>query len=826
MSHGTHARADRHAVALVGNPNVGKSSLFTALTGARQKVANFPGVTVEAKVGTARYENTEITVIDLPGTYSLAARSPDERVAIDALMGRHEEAPTPDGVILILDASSLDRNLYLGTQVLEFGLPTVVALTMVDVAAARGITVDTTRLSAALGVPVVEVNAPEGKGLDELKATVHRVLHHPGKPLELPFPTEFKGAVDSLYATLCDLSVALGFKPTRPEALRLLVDTGGPLHDEVLQAGGPAFATRLADLRAQASTGKSLALVEANARYGQIAVWMRDAKQQQAGQGRTLTDKVDAVLTHKLWGSLVFVLVMGLVFQSIYAWAEPLMTSIEGLFGWLGATVSGWLPEDAAMLRSLVENGVFGGVGGVLVFLPQILILFLFIAILEDLGYMSRAAFLMDRIMSRFGLSGRSFIPLLSSFACAIPGVMGARVIEDRNTRLTTMFLAPFMSCSARLPVYTLMIGAFVPKQTVLGFLGLQGLVLFAMYWVGVLAAIPTALVLKRGILKSKSTPFLMEMPSYKLPRLKNVLRVLLERGGSFIKRAGTIILAVSIIVWAALWFPHNEEISAQFDAMRESAQVAHAATLDQFGKEFRQGMTGEQLLQDKAVVAALADLDALRAARQADQARDEEDLAEDQDALAAAAEKRSAAFLESLNELHRRHGAATSPAMLIRQADDGLADSQRDIDNAEAAAFANDSYLGRVGHAIEPLVRPLGWDWRIGMAAVASFPAREVIVGTLGTIFSLGEVDEADEGLRGALQQATDRDGRPLFTLATGLSVMVFFALCCQCAATLAVMRRETNSWKWPLASFAYMTALAYLGALVTFQVARALGG
>lgn len=826
MTSARHNRADRHAVVLVGNPNVGKSSLFSALTGARQKIANFPGVTVEAKLGTTRFENTELSVIDLPGTYSLAARSPDERVAIDALLGRLEEVPAPDGVVLVLDASSLDRNLYLGTQVLEFGLPAVVALTMVDVALSRGIRVDTARLSQALGVPVVEVNVPQGRGVEELKSTIHRVLHHPGKVLELPFPAEFRQAVDGLYGVLCDLSVDLGFKPTRPEAMRLLVDLGGPLHDEVRQAGGQAFDTKLAEFRARAADGRGLALVEANARYGQIAAWMREARQVSAPEGRTLTDRVDAVLTHKVWGSLVFVVVMGLVFQSIYAWAEPLMNAIEGAFGWLGGTVAGWLPEDAAMLRSLVEDGVIGGVGGVLVFLPQILFLFLFIAILEDLGYMSRAAFLMDRIMARFGLSGRSFIPLLSSFACAIPGVMGTRVIEDRNTRLTTVFLAPFMSCSARLPVYTLMIGAFVPKQTVLGFLGLQGLVLFAMYWVGVLAAIPTALVLKKGILRSRVTPFLMEMPSYKLPRPRNIARVLYERGGSFVKRAGTIILAVSIIVWAALWFPRSDDITRAHEQRREAARAGHAATLAAAAEAWRQGMTGPELEADPAVAAALADMRELEATDKAARDRDETEFGHDETALAEAQRAGRAAYESSLLELRRRHRGALSPAMQMLAAEQELEEGLAAIDNDEAAAHAENSWLGRAGHVIEPAVRPLGWDWRIGMAAIASFPAREVIVGTLGTIFSLGDVDEQDEGLRGALRNARDRDGSPLFTLATGLSVMVFFALCCQCAATLAVMRRETNSWKWPAASFFYMTTLAYLGALMTYQVAHALGG
>jgi ferrous iron transport protein B len=714
-------RADMHAVALIGNPNTGKSTLFNALTGARQKIANFPGVTVEAKLGLLRAENTEITVVDLPGTYSLAARSPDERIATEALMGRAPGVPKPDGVIVVADASSLDRNLYLATQVLEFGLPTVVALTMLDVAQGRGVQVDADALSKALGVPVVPVNAPRGQGVKELIETLHRALHHPGKALELSYPDEFRAGVGELHNLVCDLGVQLGYTPARPEALRLLVDGAGPFFDECEEVGGPEFLKRYEAIREKAAAGRGLSMLEAQTRYGAISAWLSQARKSEAEERRTVSDRVDAVLTHKLWGSLVFIALMLLVFQSIFTWAEPLMGAIEGGVGWLGGHVVGLIPEHMETLSSLVENGVFGGVAAVLVFLPQILILFLFIAILEDLGYMSRAAFLMDRLMAPLGLNGRSFIPLLSSFACAIPGIMGTRVIEDRNTRLTTIFLAPFMSCSARLPVYTLFIAAFVPAESI-GWFNLQGLTLFAMYWVGVLFAIPTALILKRGILKSRVTPFLLELPGYKLPRVGNVGRVLWQRGGAFVKRAGTIIFAVAILVWAAAWFPRDAAVMERYEAMGE--------------------LTAEQ-------------------------------------------------------------------------------------ENQRAGELVERSLLGRIGHAIEPAVEPLGWDWRIGMAAVASFPAREVVIAAMGTIFNLGEVDEDDPApLREVLQRAQRPDGTRLFTLATGLSVMVFFALCAQCAATLAIMRRETNSWRWPAASFLYMTTLAYLAALLTYQAATALGG
>ena len=810
-------RQDRHVVALLGNPNTGKSTLFTALTGTRQKIANYPGVTVEAKLGTTRFENTELTILDLPGTYSLAARSPDERVATEALLGRLEETPKPDGVILVVDSSSLDRNLYLTTQVLEFGLPSVIALTMVDVARARGIEIDVEKLSRAIGVPVVEVNAPRGEGLESLRATLHKELHRPHSALKLEFPEAFQRAVESLHARLVDLGVTLGYSPTRPEAMRLIVDAAGPFFEEVAEAGGEQYCREFELLRTQACGGKSGALIEAQARYGAISTWTREARTQKKLEGRTLTDRIDSILTHRVWGTGVFLLVMGLIFQSIYSWSTPMMDLIETGMGWLGAATLSIIPPDMTLLRSLVEQGVFGGVAGVLVFLPQILILFLFIAVLEDVGYMSRAAFLMDRLMSRFGLSGKSFIPLLSSFACNVPAIMGARVIEDRNTRLTTIFLAPFMSCSARLPVYTLMIGAFVPSMKLAGFIELQGLVLFAMYWVGIIFAIPTALILKRGILKSKPTPFLMELPSYKWPGWRNVMRTLWDRGFSFVRRAGTIIFAVSILIWALSTFPRNEEVIARYENQRAATEdfsvIQQANALRNHGLNVETSESGPAWAATQDLIALIEERDSK---------------------LASIGEPNLAARAEALNrfreqhlKLREKHGveamlAADQRAPILISTQETLAE----IDVAQESEMFRQSYLARMGKAVEPAFVPLGWDWRIGVAAIASFPAREVVIGVMGTIFNVGDADEESEPLKQVLRDARRDDGTPLFTLATGLSIMVFFALCCQCAATLAVMRRETNSWLWPLGSFLYMTGLAYVAALAVFQIGRALGG
>jgi ferrous iron transport protein B len=447
----------------------------------------------------------------------------------------------------------------------------------------------------------------------------------------------------------------------------------------------------------------------------------------------TTSDRIDAVLTHKFWGTLVFLVTMALLFSSIFVFAVPLMDLIDTAIGSLATLVERVLPEGA--LQSLVVDGIIGGVGAVVIFLPQILVLFLFIALLEDCGYMARAAFLMDRLMAGVGLSGKSFIPLLSSYACAVPGIMATRVIENRRDRLATILIAPLMSCSARLPVYVILIGAFVPAQHYLGGLvGLQGLVLLAMYAVGAIVAIGMAWLLKTTLLRGETPPFVMELPSYKIPSARTVFYRMGERGWAFLVRAGTVIFAVTIVIWALTYYP------------RSDGRVA-------------------------------ADIAAQRAA------------IENPDTLARFDDPEHLARLEA--SLHQRY-----------------------------------SLLGRAGQWVEPIVRPLGWDWRIGCAAIASFPAREVVMGVLGVIYELGpDVDVGVEGdqnrLRDQLRAARwDDTGEPVYNLAVALSIMVFFALCAQCAATLAVIRRETNSWRWPAFTFAYMTALAYIGALITYQV------
>lgn len=728
------------SIALIGNPNTGKSTLFGALAGVRQRVGNYPGVTVEKKIGQMNYQGQSLTLIDLPGTYSLAPRSPDEMVAVDVLLGRRDDAPPIDAVLSIVDASNLERNLYLVSQVLELGLPTVIALNMADVARQRGISIDVARLSERLGVPVIETQANKRIGLDQLSAALLRVASQPLKPVETPFPEEFKQEVNRLDALL---NPAGQTSIPRPLVERLLLDTSGYLEKHLLTNGRAAAATEIRAARERLSqAGYAVPAVEALARYGWVGQVLAGVTEHPTARPRTWSDRIDRLLTHRIWGSLFFLLMMVLVFQSVFRAAAYPMEWIELLMGAISDGVQGVLPAGA--FENLIVKGLIGGVGSLLVFLPQIMILFFFIAILEDCGYMARAAYLMDKLMSRVGLSGKSFIPLLSSFACAIPGVMATRVIENRRDRLATILVAPLMSCSARLPVYTLLIAAFIPDRSYLGGLvGLQGLTMTAMYLVGIVTAVVVALVLKRTLLRGPTPPFVMELPTYKWPSPGAVAHRMFERGWSFVRRAGTLVVAVSILVWAALYYPHNaERVEAPFAARKQRLE---------------QSLT-----------------------------------------KLPAGDARRETLVASLRQ--------------VRQEIDG--------------EYSRQSFLGRAGRALEPAVRPLGWDWRIGSAVIASFPAREVVVATLGIIYNLGEDLDIEESgdrnrLQAVLQEATwESSRRPVFNVPVALSIMVFFALCAQCASTLIVIKRETNSWGWPAFTFVYMTVLAYLAALAVYQL------
>ena len=725
-------------VALIGNPNTGKSTLFNALSGMRQRVGNYPGVTVEKKVGNVQLNDISVELLDLPGVYSLCPQSPDELLAIDALLGKIERQAAPDVIINIVDASNLQRNLYLLSQILELGPPVILVCNMMDIASNRNITIDLNRLQEQLGIPVVAMQANRKEGVEDLKEAVLKIAASreiPARKHLAIFPAEFEHEVDALDERLGKEGIS------RFLIERLLLDAGGEI-ERTFVAGDASLKTNLQEARERlAKVGHPMPAMEAVARYEWVSHVLDGVLTHPAKRVLRLSDRIDRVLTHRLWGTLLLAILMLLIFSAVFQWATFAMDWIGESFDMLGNFTGSHLPDGA--FKSLLVDGIIAGVGGVLVFLPQIFILFLFIALLEDSGYMARAAYLMDKLMAKVGLSGKSFIPLLSSFACAIPGIMATRVIENRRDRLTTMLVAPLMTCSARLPVYILLIAAFIPEKQLLGsFVGLQGLTLFAMYLLGIVVAAGAALLLKKTALYGPTPAFVMELPSYKIPSGRLVFRRMFDSGWAFVRRAGTLIFAVAIVVWAAAYYPRNTQET-------ETVETKQLQKIEQ-----------------------------------------------------------------QLVTLRERAAEETERAKLETE--------KRILKNRLAGAQLRQSYLGRAGRTIEPVVLPLGWDWRIGAAAIASFPAREVVISTLAVIYNVGSGDDSESlQLTEQLKKATwDGSDRPVYSIPVALSIMVFFALCAQCAATLAILRRESGGWGIPAFTFFYMTGLAYVAAWLTYQI------
>jgi ferrous iron transport protein B len=665
--------ADQHThhaftLALVGNPNAGKTTLFNALTGLRAKTANFPGTTVERKVGRLHLDRKQIVVVDLPGLYSLDSNSPDEKLAADALQGRlHHKAP--DAALVVVDATNLERNLFLASQVLELKIPVVVALNMMDMARRDGIRIDVAKLREELGCVVVPVSARNGEGTDELKRELDRLV---------------RGAM--------------------PEA----VDHVDP---NCAGCTGCTFQARY-EWTEQVST-----------RVMDPVIIQRSA----------WTEKLDDYFTHPVTGVIVFHLVMLALFALIFWAAQIPMELIDHLF----VTIKSWTVAliPAGDFQSLVSDGIVGGVGGILVFLPQICILFFALSILEDTGYLSRAAFVMDKIMRKLGLPGKAFVPLLSAHACAIPAIMSTRVIENPRDRLVTILVTPLMTCSARIPVYAMVTALLFPHSPVKA-----ALVFTAAYAVGVGTALGAALLFRRTILPGESRPLMIELPPYRVPGLYTAILHTFDRAKIFVKQAGTIILAISLILWALAYYPKSSPPEAAV------AMTAQAAQLEKTG--------------DTNLIAQAADL--------RDQA--------------------------------------------------GRLTAQHSLQN---------SFAGKVGHAIEPAIAPLGFDWQIGIGIISSFAAREVIVSTLAIVYGVGRdaAENNQKSLYSTLQQAKRSDGTPIFNTATCASLLVFYILAAQCLSTTAVVRRETNSWKWPLFQIAYMTGFAYIAAFLVYQGLRHFG-
>ncbi len=721
-------------IAVAGNPNCGKTTLFNALTGLRHKVGNYAGVTVEKREG-AMLGEPGLRLLDLPGIYSLSARSLDEQISRDVLLGRLPGTPKPDAVMVVVDAGNLERNLYLATQVIELGLPTLLVCNMMDLVAAGGHRLDLGALSERLGVPVIGTVASRGEGVAQVRAALKALPGASGDAASLRqwhMSPQVEEQVGALASAMSRGGYASG--PAADGAAILLLAEGEQgTSDGLPKLVGDALQQCLARLAATPDCDPALEITAS--RYGWLAEVVGACLVRGQIASRSTTDRLDRVLTHKVWGLTIFAGMMGLLFCSIFLLADPLMGAIESGVGW----VQGLLVETMSpgVLRDLLVNGVLAGVGAVVVFFPQICLLFLFIALLEDTGYMSRAAFLMDRVMSRVGLHGKSFIPLLSSHACAIPGILSTRTIENRKDRLTTILVAPLMSCSARLPVYTLLIAACLPASW-----WVKAGTMFAMYALGIVSALSMATLFKKTLLRGPTPAFIMELPPYRVPRLSATLRVMWDRSKLFLTRAGTTILAIVVLLWALTSYPKDAGREARFDAMRAAVSA---------GEPSGKTVPGTDVPVDEALAAIKAQ---------------------------------------------------------------------------EAAEALADSYAGRLGHAIEPVIKPLGYDWRIGIGLIASFAAREVFVGTMGVVYSVGdEADEESVPLREQIAASTWPDGRRVFTPLVAVGLMVFYVLACQCVSTIAVVRRETGGWRWPAFMFGYMTVLAYVGALVVYQIGSALG-
>lgn len=695
-------------IALVGNPNSGKSSLFNSLTGLNQRVGNFPGVTVDKKTGTCRVSDSlTASVLDLPGTYSLYPKSADEQVTCEVLLNRSHK-DRPDMIIAIADSSNLRRNLLFCSQIMDMGIPVIIALTMNDIARSKGIEVDIEELERMMGVPVVKINPRRNKGISQLKktvadmrlaaSTIHNREFIDIKAQAGPWLDEVQEIckLESRYSALqvaCSYMDLSFLNAAQRMRIAALVDQSG-FHKAKVQAE------------------------EVMARYRKIGTIMDKAVVEASPLKQSMmTDRLDKVLLHPLWGNLVLLLVLFLMFQSIFWLAEYPMTWVESLFSYASGWVDGVMANG--FFKDLLINGVLAGLGGIAIFVPQIMILFGFITLLEDTGYMARISFLSDRLMRSVGLNGRSVMPLISGMACAVPAVMAARTIQNRKERLITIMVTPLMSCSARLPVYTILIGLVIPDRS-LWIFNLQGLVLMGLYLLGFVMALLVSKVMSWMIKARERSYFLMELPVYRAPRWNNVLTTMVEKAKIFVVDAGKVIMVISLVLWVLATFGppgRMDEVTAKYETL-------------------------------------------------------------------------SRQYPEQVQDLERQ----------------------------ESTERLENSYAGIMGKAIEPAIRPLGYDWKIGIAIITSFAAREVFVGTMATLYSV-ESDESSDTIREKMRAARRPDGSPVYTLASGVSLLIFYVFAMQCMSTLAIVKRETRSWKYPALQFVYMLGLAYACAWIAFQ-------
>jgi len=708
-------------IALAGNPNSGKTTIFNNITGARQRVGNYPGVTVEKKEGSATHEGHQLSVVDLPGTYSLTAYSIEELVARDFIINEK-----PDVVVDVIDASNLERNLYLAVQLIELGVPLVLAFNMSDVAAQRGMKFDLELLSKLLGTPIILTVGHKRKGHEELLETAMKVAHGELRypPVRVSYGKRINRLLDSIEALVEADPGFTGRRPARWVALKLLENDSRAFADVKSTALAEAVQQGMEYIHKLA--GDSPETVIAERRYGFISGACQEAVRTSVELRHDWSDRIDAVMTNKVLGLPIFLGLMWLMFKFTFVASEPFMGWIEAAFAFLGESLGQLLPQEGA-LHSLVVDGIIGGVGGVLVFVPIIGLLFLFMAVLEATGYMARAAFIMDKYMHKVGLHGQSFIPMILGFGCTVPGIMACRVIPDRRDRLVTVLVLPFMSCGARLPIYSLFIGALFVEH--------GGTVLFSLYALGILVALLSAKLLRKFVLRGAASPLVMELPPYRVPTVRGVLLQTWEQVRMYLKKAGTIILLGSVLIWFLSSFPWEPDYSTDYGAEIAGAQRAH------------QG---------------------------------------DSENLEAAV---------------------------------------KDIEVRMHAEKLHKSYAGAVGRAFEPLIRPLGFDWKIGVALVGGLVAKEVVVSTLGTLYSVSEADEESQSLRDRLQNARWPDGRRVYTPLAAFTLMVFSLLYLPCFAALAVVKKETGTWRWPLFVLAYTTSVAWVISFLVYQVGSALG-
>jgi ferrous iron transport protein B len=700
-----------YKIALVGNPNSGKSSLFNSLTGLNQKVGNFPGVTVDKKTGISRISETlSAHIIDLPGTYSLYPKSADERVTYDVLLNT-QSRDRPDMIIVIADAANLKRNLLFCSQIMDLKIPVIIGLTMMDIAKQKGITIDTAGLQRMMGVPVVPINPRKNKGISLLKKTIADLQQNAVPPAaDFIDTTALTGNWLEEVSSLCGLEGSYS-------ALHVACN-----YSELTWLNA-AQRIRIAALLDEVKFHKSkVQAEEIMQRYQRIGTIMQQCVVEDSPIKKLVfSDKLDKVLLHPLWGNLALLVVLFFLFQSIFWLAAYPMAWVEHSFSLLGGWLNDVLPDN--FVKDLLINGLLAGVSGIAVFIPQIMILFGFITVLEDSGYMARISFLTDRLMRSVGLNGRSVMPLISGMACAVPAIMATRTIQNRKERLITIMVTPLMSCSARLPVYSILIGLVIPNRYYLGFISLQGLVFMGLYLLGFFMALIVARVLNFIVQVKERTYFLMELPVYRAPRWKNVGITMLEKAKIFVRDAGKIILIISLLLWV----------------------------------------------------------------------------------------------LASYGPPKQMHAVDAKYAAIEQQAN---APNKAELEHEHASEKLEHSFAGIMGHAIEPAIRPLGFDWKIGIALITSFAAREVFVGTMATLYSVGDESAGTTSLRDKMREAKRPDGSAVYTLATGLALLIFYVFAMQCMSTLAIVKRETRSWKYPAIQFIYMGAIAYVCAFVVYQI------